>query len=389
MLLRHYFVVLLAPVVLCGCGTVAKVRTAFEMPVAPTPSPQQLARAKNSRSFESLSKAIGGLNSQTLQPFFGKSGPSKVASARATRQPSPLSSDPARALALDLGQSANVPISPISLAVPIAPVEATISTDSSPVGRENTRLLSARQIGSERIPALEVGTTNATRALLRGWEARESLRRADQAVLRRRSLEDRIALQTLGARPSIDLSLVSPETQLELSNLRLQLLPLLSVAPAKRAQATAQIEAIEARLKAIWERETERQEALLRQSLVEVPARLRVEGERALGVRTREDIAQTRARLAQVQRELQAQLSSSQPAPSLGIVLRAASVPDPRAVGAALGSRLSSGGREAMPVRVEVLPGKTDIARRGGAASGRTAQTVAEKNDRIWRAATR
>ena len=390
MIVRRFLAVfLLAPLGLCGCGAVTTVKTAFEMPVAPTPSPQEIARAKNSHAFNSLSKAFGQLNSKTLQPFFGKSSGAKATIARASRQPSPFSSDPARSLVGDLSRGANLPLSPAPVAVSVAPLGAVTSTIPSFSAMGNTRTVNARQIKSERLSAGGAGATNAARAFLRSWEARESLRRADEELLGRRTLEDRIALQSLGTRPTVDLSRVSPETRLELSNLRLQLLPLLSVAPGKRAQATAQIEAIEARLKAIWEGETARQEALLRQSLVEVPARLRTEGESALATQTRADIIQTRTRLAKVQRDLEARLGTSRPITPLGIILRAATAPAPSAVGAALGSPVSSHGRQMSGIRIVPLASKTEIARRGAGVSSSVTRSIAEKNDRIWNVATR
>ena len=103
-----------------------------------------------------------------------------------------------------------------------------------------------------------------------------------ESELARRALEDRIRASTRGAVEAISLEPVSPETALELSNLRLQLLAQLSVPAAQKAAATAKIEAIEKRLNEIWEAQTAAQNARLRAAFEELPAKLRREGLQAL-----------------------------------------------------------------------------------------------------------
>lgn len=379
---------LFAPLCLGGCGAVSGVTTAFEMPLAPTPSPRELARLKQTRGFDSLGKSLAKLNSKTVQSLFAP-GQKSVATtpARADRQPAPFASNPASALANDLSRSANGPLAPRQIAVSVAPAQAASAIAGSSLRHNAARTLPARVVATARATTSGNGS-DATRAFLRAWATRESLRRADDETLARRALEDRIALQGRETRPTVDLSLVSPETQLELSNLRLQLLPLLAIPAARRAQAQAQIEAIEARLNQIWQQETARQNSLLRQSLVEVPTRLRNEGEGAIEVQTRASASATLKRLAQVEREQQ-KGSRARTLPSLAVALRPARAPDALAVRGELrapATRFQKGAGVALP---SPIVGTTEISQRTSSSSNRTAQSVAAKNARVWEQATR
>lgn len=385
---RRFFVLPLLAPLLVGCGAVTSVKTAFEIPRAPTPSPQEIARAKKSRAFDSLGKSLAKLNAQTVQTIFGKSA-IKTLNKPALRGPAPFTMNPALALANDLSRNANVPESPRQIAVSIPFASAIGQTQNPLFAANNTRTVPARSLGSRPIANTGNQTRETTRAFLAAWAARESLRRADEELLGRRTLEDFISLQMSGERPAVDLSLVSPEVQLELTNLRLQLLPLLSVPPARRAQAQQRIDAIEARLYQLWEGETARQNALLRQSLVEVPARLRREGESALALQTQQETARTKARLEQVERDLQTRARAPRRVPALKIVQRAATSPDAQKVRAQLFAPFARARRDASGVSMAPLPGTRDIARLGSATSPRTAQAVVAKNQRIWRAAVR
>ena len=117
---------------------------------------------------------------------------------------------------------------------------------------------------------------------LNDLRARQNDLELAESELARRALEDRIRASTRGAVEAISLTPVSPETALELSNLRLQLLAQLSVPVAQKAAATAKIEAIEKRLNEIWEAQTAAQNARVRAAFEELPAKLRREGLEAL-----------------------------------------------------------------------------------------------------------
>ncbi len=383
---RLFALSLVAPLCLGGCGAVSTVRTAFEMPVVPTPSPSELARARKTRAFDSLSKSVAKLNEDTVRQIFGTT-PSKVGSTtRQQLQPSPFAVQPALSLIGDLKSGADVPLAPDTVAVSIQSARETEYSPLLPWGTSTTRTVGSRRLYSASLGAVGGGINDSAQAFLEEWDARESLRRSDEELLGRRNLEDTIDLQSRSALPALDLSLVSPETQLELSNLRLKLIPLLQVPPAQRLQATAQIEAIEARLSQIWEQETARQAALLRQSLIEIPARLRREGESILLDQTRQSAAQTKERLAQVRRDLENRLQL--PAlPSLTLVQSKATAPNANGVRAELDAPLI-GARSSAPVAsVRVGDGNNEIARRGANVSSRIPETIAAKNERIWRAA--
>lgn len=370
-----------------GCGAVATVRTAFEIPVAPTPSPRELARAKETRGFDSLSNSVAKLNADTVRKIFGATAQKPGAIPKALWQPAAFAVQPARSLASDLNRGTSVPLSPVQVHVSFAPAHDT-GVSLPPALRESIRTVAARHLFSSPLGATGSGLSDAARAFLQAWAARESLRRSDEELLARRALEDRIAFQTHTAIPEVDLSLVSPETQLELSNLRLQLIPLLQVPPARRARAVAQIEAIEARLNQIWEQETARQAALLQQSLVEIPARLRREGESALSAQVSQSATRTQDRLTEVRRDLQTRL----PLPSvssLGIIQNAATSPDAVSVRAGL-ARVPGGARTTGSAAAVTVSGSTsEIARRGANPFSRIPGVIVAKNTRVWQQATR
>ncbi|BCM93218.1 hypothetical protein IAD21_05106 [Abditibacteriota bacterium] len=388
---RQFLVPLfLAPFCLGGCGAVSTVRTAFEMPVAPTPSPRELARARETRAFDSLSKSVAKLNADMVRQILGTT-PSKTGTATSTRQPlqpSPFAAQPADSLAGDLSRGANIPITPRAVAISILPARETAYSLLPPLGSNTTLTLPARRLYSSPLGSVGGGISESAQAFLESWAAREGLRRSDEELLGRRNLEDRIDLQAHSALPALDLSLVSPETQLELSNLRLKLIPLLQVPRAQRAQAAAEIEAIEARLNQIWEQETARQAALLRQSLIEIPARLRREGESVLTEQTRQSATQTQERLAQVHRDLATRLQLPT-APSLSMAEETAKSPNSAAVRAQLSAPIIGGLNSPPAATVAVSSGTSDIARRGANPPSRVPGAVATKNERIWRAAVR
>ncbi|PQV65247.1 hypothetical protein B1R32_102256 [Abditibacterium utsteinense] len=147
------------------------------------------------------------------------------------------------------------------------------------------------------------GTRARQNAALEGFlsaaAARDALRGRDEAWLSRRALEDAIAASGRGAVPELDLTLVSPEMALELTNLRLQLLRNLSKTPAQRDAARQEIRAIEARYARLLSEETARQAARLREARLEIPLRQRREGLQKIAIQTQqENRARAASRLA-------------------------------------------------------------------------------------------
>ena len=203
--------------------------------------------------------------------------------------------------------------------------------------------------------------------------ARQTLLEGAQTDLERQALEDRIRAATRGAVEAIELTPVSPETALELSNLRLQLLAQLRVPPAKQAAATQEIERIEARLNAIWSAQTQAQNAKLRAALEELPARLRREGLAALNEAAARRAGERIATNLELRRTIEARLRGAAPASNaqiLRLLLPPARVASFDLPGGALGApdsffqtparpNSSKRGSDGMEIRV---PGRRDLA---------------------------
>ena len=386
--LRCVRLLLLSPALLLGgCGTVSQVRTAFEMPVDPTPSPQELARARHTRATDSLSSSLTKLNSETLGRYFSSNKPN-APRPTPTSAPRPLGlkAQPARDLANDLARSQDVPLAPRQVRVALSSSGVARSTPVPSTSDAATQVLATRAVKTSS--SRTRGSDQSLGEFLRAWASRRSLRRADDELLRQRALEDRIALQTRSVRPTLDLSLVSPETQLKLTNLRLQLIPLLSIPVAQRVQAKQEIEDIEKSLNQIWAEETDRQSKLLNQALVDVPARLRQEGDKVIEANTRLDTEKTQTRLAQVRDSTQQNLDVIS-LPSLGIIQRSATAPDGAKVRSAVGAPITSTPSGSIPSRPAPLPAEIGITRREPGRLGKSARNMAERTERIWREATR
>ncbi len=378
---------LLAPL-LGGCGVVSGVRTAFEMPTPAPPAPRELARARAVQGSTSLSGALSKLSLAQIGAWLSGDKRAPLPPRRAVLQPAKWSTDPARALAAGV-QSGLIP----------SPPQLTPLPNWLPEPFTGSRRPTARPGGALILPARRVsGVTllpsgadeRAARAFFRGWQARESLRRADEGLLERRALQDRVALLARTAPPTVPLSGVSPATQLELSNLRLQLLPLLAATPARRAGAQSEIARIEARLREIWSAETARQNALLFQSTVEMPAQVRQEGEVALLQIARADAERTGARLAGVQRNLAGFLrasTTSRPPVAPAIFQPPTEVPD---VAALAREMMTEGGdvKRGAVWPLFALPPNT-LARRGQIPSNGAALTASEHEASVWRLAVR
>ena len=188
----------------------------------------------------------------------------------------------------------------------------------APAPRPVPDALAVRPARVVRASASNIAAQQNSRATLDNFLAdlreRQAALENAQDELARRALEDRIRVATRGAVEAIPLAPVSPETALELSNLRLQLLKQLSVPAAQQAAATAKIEAIEARLNEIWSAQTAAQNARLRAALEELPARLRREGLVALSEAAARRQSERVAQGAELRRAIEARLSGAAPA---------------------------------------------------------------------------
>ena len=400
----HTLPLLLVPL-LTGCGAVSGVRTAFEMPTPAPPSPRELARMRTVGATNSLSRSLSKVSVAQIQSWLGADKPIAARAPRPILQPKRWAFDPARALVRDIQRGGDVPIAPQLILQSTRSGEPStrlnqsfarsggrftrLNQSSTRSGESSTRLGESFTLPSRwlRGAGVSVGGPGdaGTRAFLASWAARESLRRADEEAMGRRALEDRVALLSRTTRTSVGLSGVSPATQLELSNLRLQLTPLLSATPARRAQAKDDIARIEARLNEIWREETDRQNALLRASTIEMPAKLRGEGEVALRETARADAQKSRARLAQVGRDLKASLASaSAPPPALGLFQGQATAPNGAAAPISAPASGGIGGQFVLPP-LAVAPAA--IARRGQIRAGDATIGLSAKDARVWRAA--
>lgn len=189
---------------------------------------------------------------------------------------------------------------PAPATLPVRPARALSATESNDAAQRNSR-----------------ATLNDFLAALR---TRQIALEGAQTDLERQALENRIRAATRGAVEAVELEPVSPETALELSNLRLQLLAQLRVPAAKQAAAAAEIERIEARLNAIWSAQTAAQNARLRAALEELPARLRREGLAALDQAAARRQSERAATNAELRRTIEARLSAAAPATNAQIL---------------------------------------------------------------------
>jgi len=271
---------LLMPFWVGRVSSVSLVGGGFKAPAASSAISGNRARIGSVPADASLERALGGLDSKTIGALFARwnGKPAKILASRSSAfLPSPFVSG--------LGIVPLPSVSPVaqfgrnvSLSFPkVSSAPASVFPETpSPIRLVKSRVLRADS------PSDEAQSNTQLLAFLRGWSARQSLARADNSLLERRALADRIALLARARVPNLDLSLVPPDVQLELTNLRLQLLPMLAVSGAQRARSQARIDEIEARLKAIWEAETARQAELQRQTLEVIPAQRAREGKAAL-----------------------------------------------------------------------------------------------------------
>jgi hypothetical protein len=187
----------------------------------------------------------------------------------------------------------------------------------------------------------QAGPNRALEAFLAQNAARDARRARDEAFLAARSLDGTTELARRRAVAELDLPALSPETALELLNLRLQLLRNLARTPAQRDAAREEIRAIEARYAAILEQQTREQAARLRQVTIELPNQARREAlakiERAAQIEAQNQ-AQSRRAVAIQSRENWRRDAASTDSLRLALppVRRASSSPNFTSSGAAL-----------------------------------------------------
>jgi len=311
---------LLAPLWVGRLLSVALGGKVFKAPAAPPVTLGNRAQTATAPADASLERALGGLDSKTIGALFARwnGKPAQVSASRARAfLPSPYASG--------VGIVPTAPVSPVTQfgrSVPLSFAKVSDAPDSIlPETPSAVRVVAPRVL---RVDSSSIGAQSNAQlpAFLRGWTARQSLARADDSLLERRALAERIALLAHARVPTLDLSLVPPDVQLELTNLRLQLLPMLAVSGAQRARSQARITQIEGRLRAIWEAETARQGRLQRQTLEEIPAQRAREGEKALAALTR-----NQARLDQNARDQVLSAGHTLPARLFALTLRQNAAP--------------------------------------------------------------
>lgn len=269
----------LATLALSGCAQ-------FTAPLIPTPTPLPAAnkRALESARYDSVSTALAKIDAQTVRSWVNRwSAPGGVA---VTGRPPEVRIDadllarrhPAWLLADSLQRGAISPSSPQIdrvLAVP-AP---SFSPLPAPEVLAPIRVLPPRSVGENfEATAARNRQSAALNRFFSSVEARDTLRNRDEVFLSRRALEDAIAAAQRSAVTELDLSQISPEVALELTNLRLQLLRSLSRTPAQRAATRQEIRAIEERYAEILREQIALQAAKQREATLDLPIRQRREG---------------------------------------------------------------------------------------------------------------
>ena len=268
-----------ALLVLPGCAQ-------FTAPLIPDPTPQPAAKKRELESarYGSVSAALAKIDADTVRAWVNRwTAPSGVAAAG---RPPEVRIDadalarrhPAWLLADTLQEGGILPSSP-----QIARVLAVPAPNFSPLPLpdvlERTQVLPARTVGENfDSTAARNRQAAALNRFFNSAEARDALRARDEAFLARRALEDAIAATQRTAISELDLSLISPEVALELTNLRLQLLRALSRTPAQRAATRAEIREIEERYARILAEQLALQAARQREANIDLPIRQRREG---------------------------------------------------------------------------------------------------------------
>ena len=286
--------VLLGAAILGGCSAIPSVMP--PVPQAPTEQQNAANEKVTAARSRSLERAVAGINADTVRAWVDrytapKNAPQNNAPSREIR----IDVDAlarrhvAWQLADQLQRDAIAPTKARQIAVKLpslAPQGSGVAASAGQLTIPDVSDLPTRAARSVSATISQRPAIVASRATLDDFlsdlRARQNDLENAESELARRALEDRIRASTRGAVEAISLTPVSPETALELSNLRLQLLAQLQAPAAQKAAAATKIEAIEKRLNEIWERQTQEQNARLRAAFEELPARLRREGLQAL-----------------------------------------------------------------------------------------------------------
>lgn len=282
---------LLGAGLLSGCSVMPPVPQ--KVPASEIAANQKAAAARS----RSLEKTVSGINAETVREWVNRyTAPKGEAPAKVGPREISIDIDAlarrhyAWQLADKLQRDGIAPTGARQLQIKVPPL--TVPNNAATAGGNNN--LGVPDVAALPVrPARSVSDTISQRPaivasratlddFLNDLRARQNDLETAESELARRALEGRIRASTRGAVEAISLAPVSPETALELSNLRLQLLAQLSVPVAQKAAAAAKIEAIEKRLNEIWEAQTAAQNARLRAAFEELPARLRREGLQAL-----------------------------------------------------------------------------------------------------------
>ena len=302
------------------------------------------ARAAAARS-RSLERAVAGVNAETVRAWVNRYTAPAGETPAASGEREVFISVEALARRHAAWQLADKLQADAIAPTEARPLKVEVPALRAPIADKAPSRIPIPAVGALPVrPARSVSATISQRAaitasratlddFLSDLRARQNDLEAAESELARRALEDRIRAATRGAVEAISLAPVSPETALELSNLRLQLLAQLNAPPAKRAEAIAKIETIEKRLNQIWERQTQEQNARLRAAFEELPARLRREGLDALsGAATERESQRYYARL-ELRSLIENRLNDAQPSASdtqmLRLLLPAARVATP------------------------------------------------------------
>lgn len=301
--------------ILSGCGGVETVRQRFAVRPVATPSPAQIARIRENRGYTSLGRSLQSLDAEKLRAAIARFTSQTEAIFQTAplvpMQIAPMPSAIFNDLTRDLSSSTR-PIAPEVDDFKVANF-AFQNQLSAPNSSATTQISPARVL---RAPFQKSNAQNDARrelaSVLTDWALRQAQLRAQDEILARRNIADRVSGATRAAVEAVPLSPVPPEVQAQLTNLRLQLLQNLDVAPQKREQSRARIEAIEAQLREIWAQETRRQQALLKAALEDVPAQLKRENLEKLARAVASQIGQDRAARLSLRNEFERVLKLAQ-----------------------------------------------------------------------------
>jgi hypothetical protein len=291
---RIWFLSPVFVVFLVGCSKFSEL-TSSPPPKPISPTAQQ--RLQEAEGYQSLAKSIEKLDANTLRAYVdaltkpSNSGFSQQKATWKTVTASDLvSNHPAWILAERLESGGVFPLAARDLKIVPRSASGTGSVETFEAESKAVKnaIASQKISGSSTPEGLEKAQLGALDSFNRAWSERQFEIRRSEERLRERELEDDIREQTRIQIRTIALQTVPSDVALELSNLRLQLLRNIAVAPSQRQAARQRIAQIEEDLQKIWREQIALQERLVNESLQASPSKLRNEGRERIRATMRE-----------------------------------------------------------------------------------------------------